>query len=423
MDHQSENTLTKESENTSFRITNISDKPFSFIILIFKEDFSISIGLNKRIVDLRPGESRLFFFSDLGITHLFFSEQIQNYHKEREQILIKILVDLDWSFPLDALIQSPNKASEYVPQSNPVFFEGNFNFWLDQINPEADNFKAAEFEDEIKGPILNMTLENIPDWQDFVSPEFKEKAKITVDKIYADRQYKHLAYRFPFRKRGMLFTDDFLYQAGNNSNVLGLLQQDQPILLSNQELETSNTDQIPSKVLEESYNRGVSYWILSNGLEVIKQQLLVKDLYSNQKSKSLQMKVLDEYFKGLDLVLYRYQDMPILMHGYDYFDPNLVYGWMLNQPDFKEIDFEKDFPQSLIFLVIDRFNNLLQALTYDHNNLIYLDLRNTIKTNPITKDANDLNWSSAFTPSPRSAELITAKIKAAIDELSDPLMV
>lgn len=117
--------------------------------------------------------------------------------------------------------------------------------------------------------------------------------------------------------------------------------------------------------------------------------------------------------------------LPILIHGYDYAVPDgrgFLGGWWILpgpwlQPGFNEKQFtDLAKTTSMVQVLIDRFNTMLQTLAKAYPQVRYLDLRGTL-SNTLAKDAYKTWWANELHPKPSGFQAVTAKFIEALGKL------
>jgi hypothetical protein len=117
--------------------------------------------------------------------------------------------------------------------------------------------------------------------------------------------------------------------------------------------------------------------------------------------------------------------LPILIHGYDYAVPDgrgFLGGWWILpgpwlQPGFNEKQFsDLSNTTAMVQALIDRFNDMLQALVKAYPHVRYLDLRGTL-SNVLAKDAYKSWWANELHPAPNGFRAVSAKFLEMLDTL------
>ncbi len=99
----------------------------------------------------------------------------------------------------------------------------------------------------------------------------------------------------------------------------------------------------------------------------------------------------------------------LVLHGYDYAIPRRDGPWLGRELEFRGFHpvFQKELARALIRLMIDAFNARLRTLHNNLQNVIYLNLRNTVTVN---------GWFDELHPKSASAQKLANKYKVLLDK-------
>ncbi len=95
----------------------------------------------------------------------------------------------------------------------------------------------------------------------------------------------------------------------------------------------------------------------------------------------------------------------VVVHGYDYAQP-MSLGWLGEPLETMGID-DAGLQKSIIKHMMDLFNNALKAMARNHANVVYVNLRNTVKN----------RWHDELHPSKEAFADIAKKIEQTITEI------
>ena len=145
---------------------------------------------------------------------------------------------------------------------------------------------------------------------------------------------------------------------------------------------------------------------LSKLLELYDQDRPVKK-YLKPEFKIALGRVISHYELCMSaLKIHRLSRVLVIVHGYDYAQP-MDLGWLGEPFHHMGID-ELPLQSAIVKVLIDAFNTELRKFAKRHNNVIYVNLRNTVGD----------RWHDELHPSTEAFTEIAAKIEKAITSIS-----